>query len=134
MNPTNTPNSPRLSGGWEAPGGRGGKCTGLFGVPPIGMGAGGGCDGQVLVSYDLLGPVEPMRPKFVKRYEELFARGVDATRAFVSEVRSGAFPAVEHTFGAGKPAAQPAEPRAPSATEPDPSLPVTEAHAYGPTN
>jgi 3-methyl-2-oxobutanoate hydroxymethyltransferase len=112
----------------------GAKITRSIDVPTIGIGAGAECDGQVLVSYDLLGLVDTMRPKFVKRYEELFARGVDATRAFVSEVRSGAFPAVEHTFGAGKAAAQPAEPRAPSATEPDPSLPVTEAHAYGPTN
>jgi 3-methyl-2-oxobutanoate hydroxymethyltransferase len=111
----------------------GAKITRSLEVPTIGIGAGVDCDGQVLVSYDLLGLIDTMRPRFVKRYEELFSRGVDATRAFVSEVRSGAFPAPEHTFGATKTPAQPAEPLAPSPTETDPSLPVTEAHAYGPT-
>lgn len=67
-------------------------------IPTIGIGAGAACDGQVLVCYDLLGLTPDLRPKFVKRYDELFARGVSATQAFVSEVREGVFPAREHTF------------------------------------
>jgi 3-methyl-2-oxobutanoate hydroxymethyltransferase len=114
----------------------GARITRSVDIPTIGIGAGVDCDGQVLVSYDLLGLIDTMRPKFVKRYEELFARGIEATKSFVSEVRSGAFPAPEHTFGASK-AAAPATPAAPtpapSATDADLTLPVTEAHAYGPT-
>ena len=68
-------------------------------VPTIGIGAGIGCDGQVLVCYDLLGLTPDLHPKFVKRYDELFDRGVAATQAFCSEVRARTFPGPEHTFG-----------------------------------
>jgi 3-methyl-2-oxobutanoate hydroxymethyltransferase len=118
----------------------GARITRSLDVPTIGIGAGVECDGQVLVCYDLLGLTDTIRPKFVKRYDELFARGVEATRAFVGEVRSGAFPAVEHTFGAAKNPPSPESQRAarPAAAapeaEPETSVPVTEAHAYGPTH
>jgi 3-methyl-2-oxobutanoate hydroxymethyltransferase len=69
-------------------------------VPTIGIGAGPGCDGQVLVSYDLLGLTADLKPKFVKRFAELYRDGVAASRQFVDEVRSGVFPGPEHTFGA----------------------------------
>jgi 3-methyl-2-oxobutanoate hydroxymethyltransferase len=103
-------------------------------IPTIGIGAGVECDGQILVSYDLLGLNNTMKPKFVKRFEELFARGVAATRAYVDEVRSGTFPAVEHSFGAG--AARPNEERPRTAVEAavDSFEPVTEAQVYGPTH
>jgi 3-methyl-2-oxobutanoate hydroxymethyltransferase len=68
-------------------------------VPTIGIGAGVHCDGQVLVSYDLLGLTPNLRPKFVKRYAELFDDGARATRAYVDEVKRGAFPTEEHSFG-----------------------------------
>jgi len=68
-------------------------------VPTIGIGAGVHCDGQVLVSYDLLGLTPNLRPKFVKRYAELFDEGARATRAYVDEVKRGAFPTEEHSFG-----------------------------------
>ncbi|MCC7537434.1 MAG: 3-methyl-2-oxobutanoate hydroxymethyltransferase [Deltaproteobacteria bacterium] len=79
-------------------------------IPTIGIGAGPSCDGQVLVCYDLLGLTPDLRPKFVKRYDDLFARGVAATQSFVSEVRDGSFPAREHTFAARAPAATASEP------------------------
>ncbi len=69
-------------------------------VPTIGIGAGVGCDGQVLVSYDLLGLTPDLKPKFVKRFAELYRDGVDASRRYVDEVKAGTFPAKEHTFGA----------------------------------
>ncbi len=120
----------------------GARITRSIDVPTIGIGAGVECDGQVLVSYDLLGLTDTLKPKFVKRYDELFARGVEATKAYVSEVRSGAFPAPEHTFGLQKAGAASATtstganaPSAPAAAaEADASIPVTEAHAYGPTH
>lgn len=68
-------------------------------IPTIGIGAGVDCDGQVLVCYDLLGLTADLRPKFVKRYDELFDRGVAAARQFCEEVRNRTFPTPEHTFG-----------------------------------
>jgi 3-methyl-2-oxobutanoate hydroxymethyltransferase len=68
-------------------------------VPTIGIGAGPECDGQVLVCYDLLGLTPTLRPKFVKRYAELFEAGVEAARSYCDEVRAGVFPAEEHGFG-----------------------------------
>jgi 3-methyl-2-oxobutanoate hydroxymethyltransferase len=75
------------------------RVTEAVAVPTIGIGAGPHCDGQVLVCYDFLGMYRGMRPKFVKRYAELGDQIVDATRQYVDEVRSGAFPAPEHSFG-----------------------------------
>jgi len=69
-------------------------------VPTIGIGAGVGCDGQVLVSYDLLGLTPDLKPKFVKRFAELYRDGVEASRQYVEEVKAGTFPGKEHTFGA----------------------------------
>jgi 3-methyl-2-oxobutanoate hydroxymethyltransferase len=72
--------------------------TAAVGVPTIGIGAGTGCDGQVLVCTDLLGMSRGHAPKFAKRFAELGDAIVDAAARYVSEVRSGAFPAIEHTF------------------------------------
>lgn len=72
--------------------------TSSVSIPTIGIGAGPSCDGQVLVCYDLLGMVRSLRPKFVKRYAELGDAIVEATRAYVADVASGAFPSAEHTF------------------------------------
>ena len=75
------------------------RITEAVAVPTIGIGAGVECDGQVLVCYDFLGMFRGMRPKFVKRYAELGDQIADATKKYVEEVRSGAFPAAEHSFG-----------------------------------
>lgn len=87
--------------------------TAAVSIPTIGIGAGPSCDGQVLVCYDLLGMVRSMRPKFVKRYAELGDAIVEATRSYVAEVHSGAFPSAEHTFKpsghALSPAAEPVD-------------------------
>ncbi|NLY94663.1 MAG: 3-methyl-2-oxobutanoate hydroxymethyltransferase [Myxococcales bacterium] len=76
-----------------------GQITRAVPVPTIGIGAGPECDGQVLVCYDLLGLTPTLRPKFVKRYAELFTAGVEAARTYCDEVRAGVFPAEEHGFG-----------------------------------
>ena len=86
------------------------RITAELDVPTIGIGAGPGCDGQVLVCYDLLGLTPDLRPKFVKRYDEWFARGLDATQRYCGEVRSGAFPSAEFAFGDGKRKDEPAVP------------------------
>jgi 3-methyl-2-oxobutanoate hydroxymethyltransferase len=66
--------------------------------PTIGIGAGAGCDGQVLVVYDLLGMNEEFRPKFVKRYDNLSVRIRTSIEQYVTEVRAGYFPDDEHSF------------------------------------
>lgn len=67
-------------------------------IPTIGIGAGPGCDGQVLVSHDLLGLFEGFRPKFVRRYAELAGTIRNAASAYVEDVRSGRFPAATESF------------------------------------
>ncbi|HRI54154.1 MAG TPA: 3-methyl-2-oxobutanoate hydroxymethyltransferase, partial [Pseudomonadota bacterium] len=67
-------------------------------IPTIGIGAGPECDGQVLVLYDLLGMNEEFRPRFVKRYENFAVRVRTAVDTYINEVRSGEFPAAEHSF------------------------------------
>ena len=86
------------------------RITAELTIPTIGIGAGPSCDGQVLVSYDLLGLTPNLRPKFVKRYAEMFEDGVAAAKRYAEEVRAGAFPDAEHAFGTvqASAAAQPA--------------------------
>ena len=78
------------------------EITAAIDIPTIGIGAGVHCDGQVLVCYDLLGLTPDLRPKFVKRYDELFDRGIAACRSFVTEVRTRRFPTEDHTFSGRK--------------------------------
>ncbi len=66
--------------------------TDAIDVPTIGIGAGGDCDGQVLVFHDVLGLETRMLPRFVRRYATLHDDGVDALTRFAADVRSGAFP------------------------------------------
>jgi 3-methyl-2-oxobutanoate hydroxymethyltransferase len=82
----------------------GARITESVSIPTVGIGAGPHCDGQVLVCYDFLGMYPDLRPRFVKRFAEVGAAIVDATRAYVSEVRGGAFPSEAHSFGSGPPA------------------------------
>lgn len=63
-------------------------------IPTIGIGAGPDCDGQILVSHDMLGLFDRFVPSFVKPYADLAGTIVEATRAYVDEVRTGRFPAV----------------------------------------
>ena len=68
-------------------------------IPTIGIGAGAGCDGQVLVYHDLLGLYDRLQPRFVKQYASLRQTIVDAFVTYHDEVRNGKFPAAEHTYG-----------------------------------
>jgi 3-methyl-2-oxobutanoate hydroxymethyltransferase len=67
-------------------------------VPTIGIGAGPGCDGQVLVYHDLLGLYEGRAPRFVKRYADLAQEIRGALERYAGEVRSGSFPDERHTY------------------------------------
>ena len=74
------------------------EVTAAVEVPTIGIGAGPGCDGQVLVLHDLLGLEDRLAPRFVRRYAELKVDGVKAVAAFASDVRSGAFPSDTESY------------------------------------
>ncbi len=71
-------------------------------IPTIGIGAGVGCDGQVLVYHDLLGLHEKLQPRFVKRYANLSETIVTALAAYREDVRARHFPADEHTYPMGE--------------------------------
>jgi len=74
--------------------------TAKIAIPTIGIGAGPGCDGQVLVTHDLVGLFEKFVPRFVKQYANLAPRIREAVAGFVAEVHSGAFPDAAHSFPA----------------------------------
>jgi 3-methyl-2-oxobutanoate hydroxymethyltransferase len=67
-------------------------------IPTIGIGAGLGCDGQVLVSYDMLGMDESFKPRFVRRFATLGQTIKDAVAGYVQEVRAGTFPSDAESF------------------------------------
>lgn len=67
-------------------------------IPTIGIGAGVGCDGQILVTHDLLGLFDRFTPKFVKRYADLHGEMGRAMRAYREDVEQRAFPGPEHTI------------------------------------
>lgn len=73
--------------------------TARVSVPTVGIGAGAGCDGQVLVLHDMLGLYDGLAPRFVKRYADLGARMEEAVRNYAEEVRAGTFPTPAHSFG-----------------------------------
>jgi 3-methyl-2-oxobutanoate hydroxymethyltransferase len=67
-------------------------------IPTIGIGAGPGCDGQVLVYHDVLGLFDKFVPKFVRQYASLRQPMIDAFKTYIAEVEAGEFPAPEHSF------------------------------------
>lgn len=66
-------------------------------IPTIGIGAGSGCDGQVLVTHDLLGLFDRFTPSFVKKYADLHGEMARAFAAYKADVEAGVFPAAEHS-------------------------------------
>lgn len=75
------------------------KISQSISIPTIGIGAGAGCDGQVLVYQDMLAMYPNFKPKFVKQYAQIGSTMKDAFSQYISDVKSGAFPSEEHTFG-----------------------------------
>ncbi len=73
------------------------EITGTLPVPTIGIGAGPGCDGQVLVLYDMLGLNEGFQPRFLRRFAELARDTRAGVEAYVRAVRSGEYPGPEHS-------------------------------------
>ena len=73
------------------------RITKELSIPTIGIGAGPDCDGQVLVSYDMLGLTQGFEPKFLKRYADLHQVALTATTQYLQEVREGQFPDAMHS-------------------------------------
>jgi len=74
------------------------EVTAALTIPTIGIGAGAGCDGQVLVVHDMLGLFDDLKPRFVKQYADLGRAIVRAAETYCREVRDGTFPGPEHSF------------------------------------
>lgn len=75
-----------------------GELTRSLGVPVIGIGAGAECSGQVLVMHDMLGVGGGRKPRFVRDFLQGAASIGEAFSRYVTDVKSGAFPAAEHTY------------------------------------
>jgi len=73
--------------------------SGQLEIPTIGIGAGAGTDGQILLSYDLLGVFTDFKPKFTKRYANLTEVAVKGLQDYAREVRDGTFPDDDHSYG-----------------------------------
>ena len=74
------------------------KITEELRIPTIGIGAGAGCDGQVLVYQDLLAMYSDMKPKFVKQFAQVGEAMREGVKAYIDETKAGTFPGEEHTF------------------------------------
>jgi 3-methyl-2-oxobutanoate hydroxymethyltransferase len=74
------------------------KVTAAVKIPTIGIGAGAGCDGQVLVTHDMLGLFADLQPRFAKQYADVGAAITGAVQDYCREVREGTFPGKEHEF------------------------------------
>jgi 3-methyl-2-oxobutanoate hydroxymethyltransferase len=87
------------------------EITQRLSIPTIGIGAGAGCTGQVLVYHDLLGMEERIAPRFVRRYAELGKLSREAIELWADDVRAGRFPAPEESYGGGvvRPVEEPAK-------------------------
>lgn len=72
--------------------------TGTVNIPTIGIGAGAGCDGQVLVYQDMLALFSDFKPKFVKHFADVGSMMKAGFAAYIREVKDQTFPAEEHTF------------------------------------
>ena len=75
------------------------EITASLSIPTIGIGASVACDGQILVSDDMLGLFEEFKPRFVKRFAHLAPQISEAAQAYAEEVRARSFPGPEHVFG-----------------------------------
>ena len=68
-------------------------------IPTIGIGAGVGTDGQILLGHDLLGMFTDFKPKFTKRYANLTEAALKGITQYITEVKAGTFPDDDHSYG-----------------------------------
>jgi 3-methyl-2-oxobutanoate hydroxymethyltransferase len=82
----------------KIPAGLAEKITNMISIPTIGIGAGSHCDGQILVSHDMLGLLENFNPRFVRKYDQLASRIRNATIKYVNDVQKNTFPSIEESY------------------------------------
>lgn len=82
----------------KIPSGLASDVSGSLTIPTIGIGAGGGCDGQVLVTHDALGLTTDFHPRFVRRYANLDRTIADSVQKYIQDVRDRAFPTVDESY------------------------------------
>lgn len=75
------------------------KVTAEISIPTIGIGAGPSCDGQVLVTHDMLGLNKEFNPRFLRRYADLHGSMTEAVQKYISDVKSGDFPNEDEQYG-----------------------------------
>lgn len=75
------------------------EVTGSVSIPTIGIGAGGECDGQVLVTHDMLGLNKEFKPRFLRRYADLHDTMTEAVRHYIKDVKEGEFPNEDEQYG-----------------------------------
>ncbi|UAY54823.1 3-methyl-2-oxobutanoate hydroxymethyltransferase [Arachidicoccus terrestris] len=74
------------------------EVSGSLTIPTIGIGAGSGCDGQVLVMHDMLGINQDFHPRFVRKYLDLQTQVTDAVQNYIKDIKSGSFPSQEESY------------------------------------
>ncbi len=82
----------------KIPAGLAKQITSLISIPTIGIGAGSNCDGQILVSHDMLGLLENFNPRFVRKYDQLASRIRNATINYVNDVQKNTFPSKDESY------------------------------------
>ncbi|WP_372633772.1 3-methyl-2-oxobutanoate hydroxymethyltransferase [Fodinibius sp.] len=75
------------------------KVTAELSIPTIGIGAGSECDGQVLVTHDMLGLNKEFKPRFLRRYADMHSGMTDAVQSYIQDVKSGDFPNAQEQYG-----------------------------------
>jgi 3-methyl-2-oxobutanoate hydroxymethyltransferase len=75
------------------------KVTKELNIPTIGIGAGGGCDGQVLVIHDMLGLNKEFNPRFLRRYADMNSVMTEAVQQYIKDVKSTDFPNKDEQYG-----------------------------------
>lgn len=75
------------------------KVTGELSIPTIGIGAGAGCDGQVLVTHDMLGLNKEFNPRFLRRYADLHSEMIRAVQHYIEDIKKGDFPNEDEQYG-----------------------------------
>ena len=82
----------------KIPSGLAGELTGMLSIPTIGIGAGPHCDGQVLVTTDMIGLFRKFKPRFVRRYAELADEALEGFKKYIEDVRDGTFPSDKESY------------------------------------
>ncbi|SHE92934.1 ketopantoate hydroxymethyltransferase [Fodinibius roseus] len=75
------------------------KVTAELSIPTIGIGAGAACDGQVLVTHDMLGLNKEFKPRFLRRYADMHSGMTEAVQSYIQDVKSGDFPSEQEQYG-----------------------------------